>query len=56
MAAAKAFCATHETLDRDVYGLGVVVHVLNWRYSSLPWLKSWEEYNSGTSASIGATQ
>jgi hypothetical protein len=55
--AANAFCATHEKLDREVYGLGVLLHVLNWRYSSsLPWLKSWEVYRNRTAATMGVNQ
>ncbi len=48
IALAEEFWATRERLDRGVYGLGAVSHILNSRYSRLPWHDSWAEHVAAT--------
>jgi hypothetical protein len=43
VANAEQFWATREILERQVYGLGPLRHILDKRFSPLPWHKSWSE-------------
>jgi len=44
--AVEAFWATQEELDRQVYGLGPLRHILGRRFSPMPWYKDWAKYVS----------
>ena len=41
LAQADAFWAAEEKLQREVYGIGPVRHILNRRFLEMPWYKSW---------------
>jgi hypothetical protein len=41
LARADEFWAAEETLQREVYGIGPLRHILNRRFIEMPWYKSW---------------
>jgi hypothetical protein len=41
LAQADAFWAAEEKLQREVYGIGPLRHILNRRFIEMPWYKSW---------------
>ena len=41
LAHADAFWAAEEKLQREVYGIGPLRHILNRRFIEMPWYKSW---------------
>ena len=45
VANADAYWAAREKMDRKVYGLGPVRHILNKRFSPLPWHNAWSQYS-----------
>ncbi|MCL4216800.1 MAG: hypothetical protein KJ052_07320 [Candidatus Hydrogenedentes bacterium] len=46
VANAEAFWAAREELERRVYGLGPLRHILDKHFAPLPWAKSWAEYTA----------
>ena len=40
-ARAEEFWAAEEKLQREVYGIGLLRHILNRRFIEMPWYKSW---------------
>ena len=56
LAAADAFWAEKERLDRQVYGLGPLRHVLNRRYCPLPWYREWARLRAEQAARMGKNQ
>ncbi|MBN2308932.1 MAG: hypothetical protein JXR94_08185 [Candidatus Hydrogenedentes bacterium] len=53
VALAEAFWAARESLERDVYGLGPLRHILDKRFAPLPWHKSWAEYEARQIGELG---
>ena len=43
LAQADAFWAAEEKLQREVYGIGPLRHILNRRFIEMPWYKSWAQ-------------
>ena len=43
LAHADAFWAAEEKLQREVYGIGPLRHILNRRFIEMPWYKSWAQ-------------
>jgi len=56
LAAADAFWAERERLDRQLYGLGPIRHVLNRRYTPLPWYQSWAKHSAQQAARAAKEQ
>ncbi len=50
------FWAAQERLQRDIWGLGPVRHVLGRRFTPLPWYQSWAEYHSEHIHELGPEQ
>jgi hypothetical protein len=56
LAKAEEFWATQERLQREVWGLGPIRHVLARRFTPLPWYKSWAQYQSQHVQELGLEQ
>jgi len=52
VAAAERFWALRETLERQVYGLGPLRHILDKHFAPLSWQHSWTEHRAQASLSL----
>jgi len=56
LAAADAFWAEKERLNRRIYGLGFLRHGLNRSYTPIAWYRSWAKHRSLHAATLGKEQ
>ncbi len=56
LAQVEEFWAAQERLQRDIWGLGPVRHVLARRFTPLPWYKSWSQHQSERAHTLGPEQ